>query len=106
MEVTLVVLNSELLGAICVHLPWVRVGRGANCFGYFKWQVITLPRVQVALGAHCLGCELLGVQIGLVTLNGKLSRCFGCNLLWVQLALKLRVALVASCLRRELPWEL
>ena len=64
-------------------LPWVRVARGENWFGYFKWRVITLPRVQVALGAYCLGCVLVGVQVGLVTLNGVLSRCLGCQCPWV-----------------------
>ena len=49
------------LGAHCLgcEMTWVRVARGANCFGSFKCRVIALPRAQVALGAHCLGCEML-----------------------------------------------
>ena len=60
--------------------PWVRVGRGANWFGYFK--------------SRCFGCKLPRVQVALGASRNEHPK---------QLALKLRVALVASCFGRDLP---
>ena len=69
----------------------MRVARGANCFGSFKWRVILLRQVQVALGTHFL---LVRVARG--------ANCFGSFKCRVIALPRAQVALGAHCLGCEL----